>query len=65
MTTRNMAASVRARLLNKAKKDDIRILDFVDTGHPALLRMWDTRQRGYKAIGCRKDPKQETIHSPL
>lgn len=26
-------------------KTDVRIIDFVDTGHPALLRMWDRRQR--------------------
>ena len=36
-----------------ATKTDVRILDFVDTGHPALLRMWDKRQRGYKAMGYR------------
>ena len=30
-----------------------RIIDFVDTGHPALLRMWDKRQRGYQAMGYR------------
>ena len=24
-----------------ASKTDVRIIDFVDTGHPALLRMWD------------------------
>ncbi|MEY2340656.1 RhuM family protein [Acidithiobacillus sp. IBUN Pt1247-S3] len=29
------------------------IIDFVDTGHPALLRMWDKRQRGYRAMGYR------------
>jgi len=36
-----------------ATKSDVRILDFVDTGHPALLRMWDKRQRGYRAMGYR------------
>jgi len=36
-----------------ATKIDVRIVDFVDTGHPALLRMWDKRQRGYKAMGYR------------
>jgi superfamily II DNA or RNA helicase len=36
-----------------ASKTDVRIIDFVDTGHPALLRMWDKRQRGYKAMGYR------------
>ncbi|VFS24878.1 TOTE conflict system archaeo-eukaryotic primase domain-containing protein [Klebsiella pneumoniae] len=34
-------------------KTDVRIIDFVDTGYPALLRMWDKRQRGYKAMGYR------------
>lgn len=34
-------------------KTDVRIIDFVDTGHPALLRMWDKRQRGYQAMGYR------------
>lgn len=32
---------------------DVRILDFVDTGHLVLLRMWDKRQRGYRAMGYR------------
>lgn len=36
-----------------ATKTDIRIVDFVDTGHPVLLRMWDKRQRGYRAMGYR------------
>jgi superfamily II DNA or RNA helicase len=36
-----------------ATKTDVRILDFVDTGHPALLRMCDKRQRGYRAMGYR------------
>ena len=34
-------------------KDDVRIVDFVDTGHPALMRMWDKRQNGYRAMGYR------------
>lgn len=36
-----------------ASKTDVRIIDFVDTGHPALLRMWDKRQHGYRAMGYR------------
>lgn len=36
-----------------ATKTDVRIIDFVDTGHLALLRMWDKRQRGYRAMGYR------------
>jgi superfamily II DNA or RNA helicase len=39
-----------------ATKSDVRIIDFVDTGHPALLRMWDKRQRGYRAMGYRMGP---------
>ena len=27
-------------------KRDARIIDFVDTGHPALVRMWERRQKG-------------------
>ncbi len=34
-------------------KTDVRIIDFVDTGHPTLVRMWDKRQRGYRAMGYR------------
>ncbi|WP_418147264.1 DEAD/DEAH box helicase family protein [Variovorax paradoxus] len=36
-------------------KADVRIIDFVDTGHPGLLRMWDKRQCGYRAMGYRTD----------
>ena len=36
-----------------AGKTDVRIIDFVDGGYPALLRMWDKRQRGYRAMGYR------------
>jgi superfamily II DNA or RNA helicase len=36
-----------------ATKADVRIVDLVDTGHPALLRMWEKRQRGYRAMGYR------------
>jgi superfamily II DNA or RNA helicase len=36
-----------------ATKTDVRIIDFVDTSHPALLRMWEKRQRGYRAMGYR------------
>lgn len=31
----------------------VRIIDFVDTGHPALMRMWEKRQRGYRSMGYR------------
>jgi superfamily II DNA or RNA helicase len=36
-----------------ANKAGVRIIDFVDAGHPALLRMWDKRQRGYRTMGYR------------
>ncbi|MCP3430673.1 TOTE conflict system archaeo-eukaryotic primase domain-containing protein [Stutzerimonas stutzeri] len=36
-----------------ASKADVRIIDFIDAGHPALLRMWSKRQAGYKAMGYR------------
>ncbi len=36
-----------------ASKADVRIIDFIDSGHPALLRMWSKRQAGYKAMGYR------------
>lgn len=36
-----------------AGKHHVRILDFIDTGHPTLLRMWERRQRGYHAMGYR------------
>ena len=36
-----------------ASKADVRIIDFIDSGHPALLRMWSKRQAGYKAMDYR------------
>ena len=41
-----------------AGKSAVRIVDFVDTGHPALMRMWAKRQRGYRAMGYRVSPWQ-------
>ena len=37
----------------QADKHRVRIIDFIDAGHPALLRMWNRRQRGYQAMGYR------------
>lgn len=34
-----------------ADKTDVRIIDFVDADQPALMRMWEKRQRGYRAMG--------------
>jgi superfamily II DNA or RNA helicase len=36
-----------------AGKADVKIIDFVDSGHPVLLRMWAKRQIGYRAMGYR------------
>ena len=36
-----------------ADKSSVRVIDFVDAGHPALMRMWERRQRGYQAMGYR------------
>jgi superfamily II DNA or RNA helicase len=45
-----------------AGKADVRFIDFVDTGHPALQRMWEKRQRGYRAMGYQlvtKEPNEQ------
>ncbi len=34
-------------------KTDVWVIDFVDMGHAVLLRMWDKRPRGYRAMGYR------------
>ncbi len=34
-----------------ATKSDVQVIDFVDAGHPVLLRMWERRQKGYKEMG--------------
>lgn len=34
-------------------KARVRIVDFVDAGHPSLMRMWARRQAGYRAMGYR------------
>jgi superfamily II DNA or RNA helicase len=43
-----------------ASKTDVKIIDVVDSGHPALLRMWDKRLRGYRAMGYRIAQTQES-----
>lgn len=47
-TLQQYAGRLHRDHVNKA---DVRIIDFIDTGHPVLLRMWDKRQRGYRAMG--------------
>ena len=34
-----------------ATKSEVRVIDYVDTTHPMLMRMWEKRQRGYKTMG--------------
>ncbi len=34
-------------------KQDVRIYDYVEKDSPALTRMWEKRQRGYRAMGYR------------
>ncbi|WP_298437813.1 DEAD/DEAH box helicase family protein [Geobacter sp.] len=34
-----------------ANKHDVRIYDYAETDQPQLARMWDKRQRGYRAMG--------------
>ena len=36
-----------------AEKTSVRIIDFLDVDHPALLRMWEKRKRGYLSMGYR------------
>jgi superfamily II DNA or RNA helicase len=36
-----------------ATKGDVRIIDFIDAGHPSLVRMWNRRRQGYRAMGYR------------
>ena len=38
-----------------ASKTDVRVIDLVDTEHSALMRMWNKRQRGYRAMGYSVD----------
>lgn len=51
-----------------ASKSDVLIYDYVDTGNPALERMWEKRQRGYNAMGIGSRPPrkifaEESLHS--
>lgn len=42
-------------------KADVRVIDFVDGGNVALMRMWDKRQAGYKAMGYRMADSMATM----
>lgn len=37
-------------------KTDVRIYDYIETANPQLARMWDKRQRGYRAMGYEIKP---------
>jgi superfamily II DNA or RNA helicase len=43
-----------------ATKVDVRIIDFVDTAHSGLLRMWDKRQAGYRTMGYSLESSRPT-----
>ncbi len=42
-----------------AHKSDILIYDYVELDHPQLYRMWEKRQRGYRAMGYKVDAEQQ------
>jgi superfamily II DNA or RNA helicase len=44
-----------------AAKADIQVIDFVDEGQVALLRMWEKRKAGYKAMGYRLNDTSATM----
>jgi superfamily II DNA or RNA helicase len=48
-----------------ADKKEVRIYDYVDEGHPALMRMWKKRQQGYRAMGyeIHRSPSGSTVIS--
>ncbi|KXV03233.1 DEAD/DEAH box helicase [Caballeronia megalochromosomata] len=48
-----------------AGKSGVRVLDYVDGGHPVLLRMWEKRQRGYRAMGYQVCPPGEALQLAL
>lgn len=50
---RNSSANAGRLHRAPADKADVRVIDFVDAGTVALMRMWDKRQAGYKEMGYR------------
>ncbi|MEC5218768.1 superfamily II DNA or RNA helicase [Actimicrobium sp. GrIS 1.19] len=44
-----------------ANKSDILIYDYVELDHPQLYRMWEKRQRGYRAMGYRIESDQQQL----
>ncbi|WP_346778710.1 DEAD/DEAH box helicase family protein [Burkholderia sp. Ac-20353] len=46
-------------------KISVQVLDYVDGGHPALLRMWEKRLRGYRAMGYHVHTSGEALQLAL
>lgn len=44
-----------------ADKQDVRIYDYAETDQPQLARMWEKRQRGYRAMGYEIKPMESVI----
>lgn len=44
-----------------AAKSDVQVIDFVDEGNVAVLRMWEKRKAGYKAMGYRLADSSTTL----
>jgi len=42
-------------------KKDVRIFDYVENNQPQLTRMWDKRQRGYRAMGYQIKPTDAEV----
>ena len=42
-------------------KQDVRIYDYAEADHPQLARMWDKRQRGYRAMGYLIQPPGQAV----
>lgn len=43
-------------------KQNVRILDYVERDQPQLARMWDKRQRGYRAMGYEIAENPASVH---
>lgn len=46
---------------DQANKSDILIYDYVEQDHPQLYRMWEKRQRGYRAMGYQVISEQQQL----
>lgn len=44
-----------------AGKNDILIYDYVELDHPQLYRMWEKRQRGYRAMNYKIESEQQQL----